>query len=153
MLVMKTSLASALLCVILAFAAPSFANDAEFKKQAEQLSSEYSMNFGKQNAAGIAALYATGGIIVNAMGTHPDIAQFYDGSFKAGFNKLDLTVDQASALGPDTGIGTGKFRVTGKNQSGAPIEGGGIWAATYVREAGKWKVRMMTGILQPAAPK
>jgi hypothetical protein len=46
----------------------------------------------------------------------------------------------------------GKFRITGKNQSGASIEIAGLWTATYVREGGKWKVRMLAGILKQPPP-
>jgi ketosteroid isomerase-like protein len=87
------------------------------------------------------------------MGPQTDVAQFYNGSFKAGFNRLDVTTDQVSALGPDTAIATGKYKVTGKNQSGAPTEAGGFWTATYVREGGKLKIRMLTGVPQPPPAK
>ena len=85
------------------------------------------------------------------MGTHTDVVQFYKGAFKAGFNRLETTVDQVWPVGSDTAIGMGKFRITGKNQSGAPIEGAGVWTATYVREGGKLKIRMLTGVPQPPA--
>jgi hypothetical protein len=47
----------------------------------------------------------------------------------------------------------GKFRYTGKNQSGAPIENAGRWSATYVREGGKLKIRMLSAMPLPPPAK
>ena len=38
----------------------------------------------------------------------------------------------------------GKFRVTGKNDKGEPMDSAGVWTAVYVKQDGKWKVRMLT---------
>jgi ketosteroid isomerase-like protein len=56
-------------------------------------------------------------------------------------------------LGSDAALAVGKFRVTGKDQSGAAIEVAGLWTATYVREGGKLKIRMLTAIPQPTPAK
>lgn len=156
MAAMKAGLAyaCALLCVIVAFSAPAFADDADLKKQVvEQNAAPYRESFNKQDVAGIVATYATGAIIVNPAGAHTDIAKFIEGAFKAGFNHIENEVDQVWPLGADTTLGMGKFRATGKNQSGAPIEVAGHWTATYVREGGKWKVRMTSIIPQPPPAK
>jgi ketosteroid isomerase-like protein len=142
--------AFALLCVIVAIASPAFAEDADLKKQMDQLGSAYMEGYKQQDAAAIAALYATGGILVNPAGAHTDIAKLYDGAFKAGLNQLETKIDQVWPLGSDAAIGMGTYRVTGKNQSGAPIEQSGLWTGTYVREGGKMKIRMLTAI--PAPP-
>jgi ketosteroid isomerase-like protein len=118
----------------------------------EKLGSAYAESFNKQDAAGIAALYASGGILVNQAGTQSDIAKYYDGTFKAGFNHEEVTVDQVWPLGSDTVLATGQYRITGKNQSGAPIEIAGIWTATDVRDGGKWKIRMLSAIPKPPQP-
>jgi ketosteroid isomerase-like protein len=146
--------ACALLCVIVALSAPAFADDADLKKQVvEQNAAPYMESFNKQDVAGLVALYATGAIIVNPAGPHTDIAKFSEGAFKAGLNHIETTLDQVWPSGADTTLGMGKFRATGKNQSGAPIEVSGHWTATHVREGGKWKIRMSSIIPQPPPAK
>jgi hypothetical protein len=46
----------------------------------------------------------------------------------------------------------GEFRITGKNQSGAPIETGGRWTSVDVREGGKLKIRMLSAFPKAAPP-
>ena len=158
MAAMKAALfvcASALLWLAIGvcFAAPAFADNADLKKQVmEQNFSPYLESFNKQDVAGLVALYATGAIIINAAGPQADIPKFLEGGFKAGFNRLETTLDEVWPLGADTAIGMGKFRATGKNPNGAAIEVAGHWTATYVREGGKWKIRMSSIIPQPPPP-
>ncbi len=60
---MRTS--SVLSILIVALSTPALAADADLKQQVEQIGSAY--------AAGIAALYANGGVLVNAAGPQADI--------------------------------------------------------------------------------
>lgn len=155
MAAMKAALAYALalLGVIVGLATPAFADDAEINKQLEQSGSAYIEAFNKQDANGIAALYATGGMIVNQAGPHTDPVKYYEAAFKAGMNRLDVKVDQSWPLGSDAALAMGKYRVTGKDQGGAAIEAAGFWTATYVREGGKLKIRMLTAVQQPPPAK
>jgi ketosteroid isomerase-like protein len=66
-------------------------------------------------------------------------------------NKLEVTVDDVWQIDNDTPGAMGKFRVTGKNDKGDPMESAGIWTAVYVKEDGKWKARMLTAA--PTPPK
>jgi len=145
--------AFALLCVIVAVASPAFADDADLKKQVDQMATAYMENFNKQDAAGIAALFATNGIAVNPSGPQTDLMKVAEGAFKAGFTNIEAKVDQVWTVGPDTGIGMGQARLTGKNQSGAPIEVTNFWTATYVRDGGIWKIRMLSTIPKPPPAK
>jgi uncharacterized protein (TIGR02246 family) len=147
--IMKASILS---IMIVALSAPAFADDADLKKQVEQINTAYMESFNKQDAAGIAALFATGGIFVNQFGPRTDMAQVVEGTFKAGFNHAETQVDQVWPLGSETALGMGQIRFTGKNQSGASIETAAFWTATYVREGGKWKIRMLSGIPKPPPP-
>jgi len=126
--------------------------DEKLKQEVENIGSAYAESFNKQDAAGIAALYAAGGTHVNPAGPRTDIAQLYEGTFKAGFNHEEITVDQVSPLGSDTLLAMGQYRITGKNQTGAHIEIAGIWTSTDVREGGKWKIRMLSAIPKPPQP-
>ena len=154
MAAMKAALAYAfaLFGVVVALGTPAFA-DAELKKQLEQSNAAYMEVFNKQDMAGIVAQYATGAIVVNPTGLKTDIAQHWESVFKAGISRLEATVDQAWPLGSGVALGMGKYRVTGKDQSGAAIDAAGLWTATYVQEGGKWKIRMTSVIPQPLPAK
>jgi ketosteroid isomerase-like protein len=146
---------SHILCFFLAaFSVPAIAadTDQDLKQRVEQIGSAYAASFNKQDGAGIAALFANGGIHVNPAGPRTDIAEYYQGAFKAGLDHEEITVDQAWPLGGDAALAIGGYRITGKNQSGAPIEIGGIWTATYVTEGGKLKIRMLSAMPKPPQP-
>jgi ketosteroid isomerase-like protein len=148
---------SYVVCFLVAvFSLPGAAADADqnLKQEVERIGSAYAESFNRKDGAGIAALYASSGMLVNAAGLHADIAQAYEILFKAGFNHQDITVNQVWPLGADTALSMGEYQITGKNQSGAPIEIAGLWTAVDVREGGKWKIRLLTAIPKtPQAPK
>ena len=145
---------SYVLCfLIMAFSAPALAADADLKRDVQKIAATYAENFDKQNAAGIAALYAAGGVHVNPVGPTTDVANRYEGVFKAGFNHLDVTVDQVSPLGADMALGLGEYHIAGKNQSSEPLDGTGRWTAVYVLEGGMRKIRMLTALPKAPPPK
>ncbi|MCC8944245.1 nuclear transport factor 2 family protein [Bradyrhizobium sp. Arg62] len=137
----------------MAFSAPALAADADLKQEVQKIGATYAENFDKQNAAGIAALYATGGMHVNPVGPTTEIAKRYEGLFKAGFNHLDITVEQVSPLGADMALGVGEYHITGKNQSGQALDVTGRWTAVYVPEGGTRKIRMLTALDKAPPPK
>ncbi len=145
---------SYVLCFLMAaFTVPAAAADADLKQEVQKIGAAYSDNFNKQNAAGIAALYATGGLQVNAAGPTTDVEKRYEGVFKAGFNHEEVTVDQVLPLGADMALGLGEYHITGKNQSGAPLDVTGRWTAVYVLEGGTRKIRMLTALPKAPPPK
>jgi uncharacterized protein (TIGR02246 family) len=144
--------ASILSIIIVSLFTPAVADDADLKKQVEQIGTAYIESFNKRDAAGIAALFVTGGIFVNQSGPKTNIAQAIEGTFKAGFNHAETQVDQVWPLGSDTALGMGQIRLSGNNQSGAAIEFAAFWTATYVRDGGKWKIRMLSGIPKQPQP-
>ncbi|MBR1208786.1 MULTISPECIES: DUF4440 domain-containing protein [unclassified Bradyrhizobium] len=147
-------LRACLSCLFVAIVSLSaMAADGDPKQKVEAIASEYAASFNKQDGAGIAALFAAGGIHVNPAGPRSDIAEFYQGAFKAGFDHEEITVDQAWPLGSDMALAIGAYRLAGKNQNGAPIETGGIWTATYVTEGGKLKIRLLSAMPKPPPPK
>jgi uncharacterized protein (TIGR02246 family) len=141
-----------LCCLVAAFSVPAAAAP-DLKQEVEALSSAYVESFNKHDGEGIAALFATGGMFVNAAGPHTDIAEFFKGAFKAGLDREEVTVDQVWPLGTDTALALGEARISGKNQTGAPIELVQRWTAVYVREDGKLKVRMLSGFPKAQPPK
>lgn len=151
---MRTTL-SIILASSIIFLSPAaaVAADATVKQEVEKIASAYAENFNKHDASGVAALFASGGVLVNPTGLHTDIEQLVQGGFKAGFDHQEITVNQVWPLGTDAALATGEFRETGKNPSGAPIEFIGVWTATDVREDGHWKIRMLTGMAKAPPPK
>lgn len=145
-------LAYALIVATLATPTSVLAGDENLKQVVEKLAAAYADNFNKQNAAGLAALYATGGVLVTNTGLQTDIAKYYEGAFKAGFNHEEITVDDASPVGTDALVSTGQYHISGKSDSGAPIELTGFWSGVDVREGGTWKIRMLSGIPKAAPP-
>lgn len=139
--------------LVAAFSLSAMAADGDPKQKVEAVASEYAASFNKQDGAGIAALFAVGGIHVNPAGPRSDIAELYQGAFKAGFDHEEITVEQAWPLGSDMALAIGGYRLTGKSQSGAPIEIGGIWTATYVTESGKLKIRLLSAMPKPPPAK
>jgi uncharacterized protein (TIGR02246 family) len=119
------------------------------RQEVEKIGSAYAESFNRQDAAGIAALYADDGVHINPAGPRTDIEQFYRDLFKAGFSYQESNVDGVWPLGAETAVAIGQYRTTGKDQSGAPIEAWGISTATYMRERGKWKIRMLSAIPKP----
>jgi ketosteroid isomerase-like protein len=145
---------SYVLCFLMAvFAVPATAANADLKQEVQRISATYAENFDKQNAAGIAALYATGGVQVNPTGPTTDVAKRYEGVFKAGFDHLVITVDQVSPLGADMALGLGEYHIAGKNQSSEPVDVTGRWTAVYVLEGGTRKIRMLTALPKAPPPK
>ena len=84
--------ASALFCVIVAVASTAFADDEELKKQVDQIGNAYVESFKKQDAAGIAALFSTNAILVNPSGPQTDMTKVPEGTFKAGFNHMRVSI-------------------------------------------------------------
>lgn len=136
--------------LVAAFAGPAAAED--LKQEVEKICAAYAENFNKQNPAGIAALFANGGVLVTNTGPHTDIAQYYEGAFKAGLNHEEITVDQVWPLGTEALLAIGQYHITGKSESGAPVELTGLWTATDIRESGNWKIRMLSGFPKVALP-
>jgi ketosteroid isomerase-like protein len=130
--------------VALLFTPAIAADDQSSKQEVEKITASFTENFNKQNGAGIGRLFTNDGVLVNPTGPHIDIAQYYDGVFKAGVNQIEITVKQATTVDADTMIGIGEYLTSGKDASGAAIGASGHWTATYIRNGGAWKVRMLT---------
>ena len=88
----------------------------DLKMDLEKTASAYRESFNRQDAAGIAALYASGGIHMNPAGPTADIEGLYNTIFKAGFNQMESNTDEVWSLGPDTALAMGKYRIAGKDR-------------------------------------
>jgi ketosteroid isomerase-like protein len=113
------------LCFLMAaLSVPAAAADADqnLKQEIEKVSSAYAASFNKHDGAGIAALYARDGIYVNSAGPRTDLADIYQGVWKAGFDHMETTVKQVWPLGTDTALVLGECRRKGRRQDGRDQE-------------------------------
>jgi len=135
------------------FLAPSaFADDdADFRKAAPQIRLAFLEAFAKQDLTWLAASYTADAVNVGPMGVNPINAKTIEGWFANGPRTIETTFDQALPLSADVALGIGTFRLTGKTLKGEPVEVTARWANTYVRQDGRWKIRMATVILPPPA--
>jgi uncharacterized protein (TIGR02246 family) len=146
---------SYIFCLLIAVLLPPAiaADDQSGKQEVEKFVAALTASYNKQNSAGIAELFTKDGVHVNQTGPHTDIARYYDGAFKAGVDHIDITVNEVTKLGADNMIGMGESVTSGKNASGAAIGDAAYWTATYVRDGGAWKLRMLTVVPKAPPPK
>jgi uncharacterized protein (TIGR02246 family) len=146
--------------VAIALTSPALGQQADpgIRQAVERIAAMYSEHFNKQDATGIAELYTKDGVLVSQSpagavksGTQA-IAQNYENLFKLGANRLDLTVGQAAQLGGDVIVSWGnEYHITGQGQNG-PLKIDGDWTGAYVRDAGTWKLRLVTAVPKPPPP-
>jgi uncharacterized protein (TIGR02246 family) len=121
--------------------------EAHTRQQIEQMVvAIFTERYNKQDAAGIAAMFTKDAERVSKAGpaVGPQaIEEIFKAQFKAGYNHIDLTVDQVSPLGDDAAITFGEYRATGQGQSD-PLKVEGRWSEVEVREGGQWKIRLLT---------
>src|SRR6266851_1732914 len=113
----------------------------DIKQELERIGSAYMESFNRQDAAGIAALYANGGMHINPAGPRTDIEKFYQAIFKAGFDHHESNLDEAWRLGNDTALAIGQYRILGTDQSGAVLSVGGIGLELMFAKTGYGKFR------------
>jgi uncharacterized protein (TIGR02246 family) len=145
---MKRSLL--VLCIPFAFITPAVADD--FKQEASKILESYKACYTKQDAACVAALYTKDGIWVNSDGKKA-VAAAYTDTFKAGFNKLEATIDDTLQIDNDTPGVIGKFHITGKNDKGEAVDAQGSYTAVYAKQGDGWKIKMLTAAVKPPEQK
>lgn len=94
----------------------------DLKRELETIGTAYAESFNKQDGAGIAALYAKGGMHINPAGPRTDMEQFYQGIFRAGFMHQEASLDPSDNVlqGPATSgqrIVDPIFQSTGRRSS------------------------------------
>jgi uncharacterized protein (TIGR02246 family) len=125
--------------------------DPNVRKAVEQISAAYKERFNKNDAAGVAELFTKDGLLISQSPEAPvksgtqAIVERYEGLFKAGVTKMDTKVEQVAQLGDDVAIAWGQYEFIGQGKSG-PTKLTGTWSATYVRDTGTWKCRLLNAI-------
>jgi len=128
-------------------------DDADFRKAAPQIRLAFLEAFAKQDMAWLSTSYTSDAVNVTPMGVHPINAKSIAGWFADGPRTIDTTFDQAVPLSADIALGIGTFRIMGKTLKGEPVEVTARWANTYVRQDGRWRIRMATMIPSPPPAK
>jgi uncharacterized protein (TIGR02246 family) len=146
------------IAALIGVAAPASAQDV--RQQLEKVVAAYMDAENKEDAAAVAAMYTKDGEAVSPFGNAvikrgpKDIEEYYQAGFKALKDRhVDIKLDDASQIRPDTAIGAGSFVVTGKAENGDPVKMEGHWTGVYVLDGGTWKVRMATVFPNPPPPK
>jgi ketosteroid isomerase-like protein len=129
---------------------PAAAED--MKAEAGKIASHYQECYVKQDPACVKALYTEDGVFINAAGKQDPLTA-YTATFKAGFDKLEPSVDAVWQIDNDTPAAVGKFHITGKNEKGEAVDAEGIWSAVYAKQDGAWKISMLTASVKPPAAK
>ena len=138
-----------LLVIALSIVSPAFGqSDQNLRAEVEKISAIHVENFNKQNAAGIAALYAKGATLVNAAGVHTSAEENFQNAFKLGFNHQEVSVREVTSIAPDIALGIGEYANSGQGQSG-PLQVRGRWTAVYIRQDGVLKIRLLTAVPIP----
>jgi ketosteroid isomerase-like protein len=135
---------------LLLSAVPATASD--LKEEIGKIGSAYEQHFNKQDAAGITSLFTKNYLRVTQNGIEPDNTKYYEDSFKAGLNRLEIKTTEIQPLSENTALVTGEARVTGQSEKGDPLDLNVIWTAFDVRENGQWKIRMLTSVPKPPPP-
>jgi ketosteroid isomerase-like protein len=136
---------------LLLSAIPATASDQNLKEEIGKIGSAYEQYFNNKDAAGITSLYTKSYMRVTEDGV-VDNTKYYENAFRAGVSRLEVKMTEVESLSESTALVTGESRVTGKSETGAPIDFTVIWTALDVREDGQWKIRMLTSIPKPPPP-
>ena len=126
---------------------PAFAAELS-KADVDKNAAVYIESYTKKDANAIGTLFTKDGVHVNPAGIR-NVVEYYGEVFKAGFDKLETSVDQIDPLTADTGIAIGQFTISGKNDKGEPLKVSGRFSQVLVNEGGAWKIRMLTAVPIP----
>jgi len=136
--------------LFLALAVPALAQD--LRDEVGKVATAYEQHFNKKDAAGITSLYTKNYLRVNQGGVVADNTKLYEGTFKAGFDRLETKAIDVQSVSENVATATGEAHLTGKNEKGEPLDLTAIWSDVLVREDGKWKIKMLTSFPKPPAP-
>jgi uncharacterized protein (TIGR02246 family) len=152
---MKRLLIPALLGVQLAAVLPALASDiteADLMQAATDLSHRYDTNYAAKDAAAMAALYATDGILVSPSGAivrgRDALKDFYVKRFASGARNHAIKVMEVHVQG-NGGYGLASFSVSVSDAHGDRHDEQGSLVAVYSRDADGWHIRLAEPSLPP----
>ena len=143
---MKSTIFAVIVLVVGCFSFPVFAQQAdaqEIMNAAKALGAQESEMFAKKDAAGIASLFTSDGLLVMLapkLAVKPGrdaVQKHYEGIFAAGATNVSLEVQQVEARASDAAWAAGTYSVVVKEKT---IEGN--WFRMLKREGGSRKIAM-----------
>lgn len=126
-------------------------SDQAAREAAETMSKQFITEYNSGNSAGVASLFAQGGVFLTPGGTvltgEQQIEKGLAGRIKAGWTKETAKITEVHPAG-DAVWSTGEFMMEGTGpNSGKEI--GGYYAEVLTREGSDWRLRMLIGNLKP----
>jgi ketosteroid isomerase-like protein len=127
----------------------------ELMQAAETLGKGYDDNYNAKTAAGMAALYASDGVLVSPgpviRGTD-NLKTYYQSRFDAGAAGHVTKIGEVHVQG-DGGFGIGQFSATVPTQDGGRREIKGNLATVYQHGQDGWHLRLVISSVPPPPPK
>jgi uncharacterized protein (TIGR02246 family) len=147
---MKRLYAYSLLALLIgANAAPSLAAEvtqSELMQAATELGRQYDANYNDKNPAGMAALYATDGVLLSPSGAmvrgREALKTYYTERFASGARGHAIKVVEVHVQG-DGGYGIAQFSVDAPQTNGGVREVKGRIVTVYQRDADGWRMRLV----------
>ena len=128
----------------------------ELMQAAETLGKGYDSNYNAKNAAGMAALYASDGVLVTpgpVISGADKLKTYYQSRFDAGAGDHVTKIAEVHVQG-DGGFGIGQFSATVPTPDGGRREIKGNLATIYQHGADGWHLRLViASVPPPPAPK
>jgi uncharacterized protein (TIGR02246 family) len=125
--------------------------EAELMDAATALAQQYDANYAAKNPAGMAALYASDGILVAPSGSivrgRQALTTYYANRFASGARGHAIKVVEEHVQG-NGGYGLARFSVIVPGANGKLREEHGSMAVVYRRETDGWHMRLV----EPSAP-
>jgi len=149
---------SLLALVVGAIVAPALAaadvTESELMQAATELGRQYDANYNNKNPAGLAALYASDGVLITPSGPivrgREALRTYYASRFAAGARGHAIKVVEVHVQG-DGGYGLAQFSVTVPRANGDLHEVDGRIVAVYQRDPDGWHMRLVeASVPEPA---
>jgi uncharacterized protein (TIGR02246 family) len=133
-------------------ATAAFAGDDAITAAATQLAHSYDENYNRQDAAAMASLYATDGVLVSPGGPlirgRSALQAYYKERFASGARNHESKVTEAHAMG-DGGYGLGAFSVNTPQPGGGTKRLAGNIAYVYTHAADGWRLQAVVPSVPP----
>jgi uncharacterized protein (TIGR02246 family) len=127
----------------------------ELMQAAETLGKGYDDNYNAKNAAGMAGLYASDGVLVSpgpVIHGADNLKVYYQSRFDAGAGDHATKMTEVHVQG-DGGFGIGQFSATVPAPGGGRREIKGNLATVYQHAADGWHLRLVAASVPPPPPK
>jgi uncharacterized protein (TIGR02246 family) len=130
--------------------------ESELMQAATELGRQYDANYNNKNAAALAALYTSDGVLVSPSGAiirgREALRTYYADRFASGARGHAIKVVEVHVQG-NGGYGLAQFSVTAPSASGAVHEVEGRIVAVYQREPDGWRLRLVEASTAQSAGK